>query len=444
MYAFSNRISGGSVRRRLLLSPIALGVLLAQIAQAHAVAGRSDQPRPPSPRGRIWVINANVREHSPQDARRHSDMRNFVDRALEMARGDSPDIVLLQQVNLSATRWLRGAFERRTGHRFVAIESPPMRVRSDTPSRNGVVRDDSAILVNASTTRSVDHGTFRVSQDREAARRLPITQVVPWAEVIERPGAGPQLRATFTSLHYPTHRAFVSRPQSHTHKARWSARLSGLVGKQMPDQGIGDGRVPVLAGDFNARRCQLPTEDSARNCRPTRFWKTLTRLNYREAMYEAEFWRKDSGVIDFVFARGNFSDVRWDYTYKGQAGKGFYSDHRVEAVLLEDTDTTPPYMPNRPRYRPSPDYQPFICDWGGWPTGWDGGSGRKEWVVFRRKHGEDEWKVIGRVGSARFQDNEVDIHGGEVYYYRIAALDWAGNMSKPTAAIRVPRTSPEG
>src|SRR5688572_3064490 len=31
-----------------------------------------------SPPGKIWVVNANVREHRPRDSRRHGDMREFV------------------------------------------------------------------------------------------------------------------------------------------------------------------------------------------------------------------------------------------------------------------------------------------------------------------------------------------------------------------------------
>lgn len=393
-------------------------------------AAASKERLPNSRPGRMWVLNANVKEQVPGDSRHHADMRRFVIAALQTSERHAPDVVLLQQVNSTSTEWLRKAFSLRTGNRFAIVVGPSEQTRVDIEPKELNRRNDSAILINRSSARVISSGKFRVTQRRRYASRKPIQQVVPWATIAERRG---DLHMTVTSIHYPTHGAFRNRRMSFSQKAGWSVRLSRLIRRQRPDSG--DGHVPVLAGDFNALKCHLGTSDYDKNCRQTKLWKTLAGLRYREALDVGEYSRMDRNIIDFVFTRGNISDVFWDYGFHQKN----YSDHGVAAVLLEDQDTTPPYKPHYFGLRMSAG-QPYLYGWANRHAfvGWDGGSGFKHWLIYRTKLNQNDWQLIGHSRDDKFTDSKVDIDGGDAFRYRVAAMDRAGNISQPSNSKRIP------
>lgn len=397
-----------------------------------------DKRLPASKLGRMWVVNANVKEHEPKDARNHSDVRRFVFMAMNQTYVRAPDVVLLQEVNEAATRFLAGAFTRRTGNRF-AIAVTPHGPTKTVGDRGTVTRDDSAILFNASATRVTASGKFQVIQRRATASRRPMRQVVPWATIIERGKHPDRLRMVAASIHYPKHSAFRTRKMSYSHKARWSAKLNRLLGQRVRSSSSLGG-IPVLAGDFNGLKCVLGTSDNHENCRPTKLWTRMRRLRYKEALEVGEYRRMDRKIIDFSFTQGNVSRVRFDYSYHEDSGAEYYSDHGVMAALLEDEDTTPPKPPNSPECEIEPNGDVRLYEWeGGWRgsggrTGWDGGSGLKDWLVSRRGPGQEQFKLIGRVRDhlqteSHFIDDTVVLVDDKEYLYEIRAIDRAGNIS---------------
>ena len=384
--------------------------------------------------GRIWVVNGNVREQGPPDSHRRGDMKRFVNKALEMTLGKAPDVVLLQQLNASSADWLAGEFSRITGRTFRVLLSPADSVRSNGPKMSR--RDDSAILINSGTMRTVDSGKFAVSQRPRSAKRIATQQAVPWAELIERGKSPDRLRTAVTSIHFPTHRSFKGRRTSHRHKARWSRKLHRLLAARMPDQGVGDNRVPILAGDFNARMCELPTSYRRRNCHPTKFNKVLTEFNYREAFHVGDFPYRDTGFIDFIFTRGNIVDMARDYEFHDHPN--LYSDHPVMAALIEDEDSTGPRRADRPRVQRLFGHL-IVQGWGYDMAGWDGGTGFRRWLLYRRTEESVSWELIARLSHAIYRDLEVDASEGEAFYYRVIGEDWAGNLSKPSRQGNVSR-----
>lgn len=426
--------------RRRYSTLLALSSVVVTLAHHSPMQARTQSNHPPSPPGRMWVVNANVREFKPVDVRHHADMYRFVTRSLAMTRGEAPDVVLLQQVNLAATRWLQTAFTSRTGARFKAVKLPPAVVRIRR-SGGAVVRNDSAILINASMVRAPTAGTFRVKQTRRTARHERIEQVIPWAEVVERGRSPLSLRMALTSIHFPTHHTFRSRKLSQQQKAQWSVKLHRQLADEMPDRGSGDGRVRVLAGDFNVRRCEPGTDSRwISDCRTNPFWTALESRGYRESLFVGNYLHTKPSTIDFMFSTGEISDVRWDHRYDPKGTSSYYSDHRVGASLLEDVDTTPPHKGRRPIYEKSDRNHPRITEWA-WEgrAGWDGGSGKKAWLIYRRRLGEQMWERVAETPMGRWEDYDIDLAADEVFEYRITAIDREGNESRPTGILRVPR-----
>lgn len=389
--------------------------------------------------GRMWVVNANVREQAPRDARDHSDMKRFVYMALLQTHQRAPDFVLLQQVNRSSTEWLKKNFSQRTGSRFKIAVAPRGPTRTISESRGTIHRDDSAILFNSSKTRLVDSGKFEVVQRAGTASRRPMHQVVPWATIIERGSDPDRLQMAAASIHFPKHSVFKNRLMSYSHKARWGVRVDRFLRHRIHGSGRLGG-IPVLGGDFNGLKCVLGTSDYRENCRPTKLWKRMLKLRYKEGLDVAQWRDMGRKIIDYVFTRGNFIQANWDRAYHSDRGDDYYSDHGSMAVLVEDEDTAPPEPPFPPDWEMNPKGYPRLYDWEGGSrdtggtTGWDGGSGLKHWLVYRRGPNQEQFKMIGRVPDRlhheeHFVDGEVTLDDDDEYQYMIGAADRAGNIS---------------
>lgn len=388
---------------------------------------------PISPPGKIWVVDANVKEHDRADIKDHQDMRNFVKRTMFMTRWNAPDVILLQEVNWWSARWLERAFERRTGHGFRVISGPPGTIRTEM-KRGFLRRDDSAILMNSSSMRLLSNGKFHVRHRRDAASRRPMWQMVPWARMIEKGRRGNRLQAAVASVHYPRHSTFENRSQSHRHKARWSRQLARLLDMKMPDRGVGDGRVSVITGDFNAHTCS--TED--RPCVPNEHWRALTKLRYRDALRVCG-WREYFHRIDFMFTKANIADVLWDHQQSVSWVNSWpqaYSDHPLITALIEDEDTTPPLAAEE-KIRVEFEDNDLELFWGSsrgmwrWTHegGWDGGVGLSHWLLYRRETEEQPWTLIASPKTGHYIDKDFDSDGSRLFQYRVAAVDRAGNVS---------------
>lgn len=423
---------GGRFRFRFFTPVFVCATLVIALLQivAPSAAGKNS---PRSKLGRMWVVTGNVNEQRANDAHDHSDMRLFVSETIEQTEGAAPDVVLLQQVNQSSAKWIGNAFAKRTGSRFAVAVPPGSPTLRRVASQDLSIRDDSAILVNTSTSRVLAAGKTQVTQRPRAASRTPIRQIVPWAKVMERGKGADRLKMIAASIHYPKHSAFVGRPASHQHKARWSGSLNRFLGGKLPDAGVGDGRIPVLGGDFNAQKCRLGTFDSDGTCREMNFWRTLSRLRYRDAINmmqgQSDSWVR--AIIDFLFTRANVSIAHRD-------GAPNYSDHGVAAALLEDEDTTPPWRPGRGYWTTTDKGHPCLWSFANGSSGWDGGSGLKKWVVYRSVTGGNDWELAGsitdRIGNVHFMDRHVTHSGNGQLKYKVAAVDRAGNASRTVPA----------
>lgn len=411
-----------------------LASIQAGLKQVHAAGGGT---LPVSPRGFIWVVNTNVQEHRTFDSRHHGDMKDYVLKTTWHTHPHTPDVVLLQQVNQRSTRWLAKEFSRVTGHPFGIAIRPADAIRKKVDNGRFVKRDDSAILFNKSTIDVLASGKTEVTQRRDAVKGTPIRQVVPWAKVVELDSGNKALRMIATSIHYPTHGSFKNRRESQLHKARWSSQLSRFADSKMPTAGDGDRRVAVLGGDFNTQKCKLGTYDSDGSCRAMGFWRRLTRLGYKEPINRllGPIDYRARPIIDFIFTRGNVANAAWDDV---NDGKG-YSDHALITALVEDEDTTPPWGAGNGRWIFDEAGHPWLRHYAGLWRGWDGGSGFRRWVIYRRMSPPEGWELIGYTKEAEFHDAEIladteseeDALKGNLQYV-IRAEDRVGHLSVPT------------
>ena len=369
-------------------------------------------------------------------------MRLFVQEAIVQTANESPDVVLLQQVSRSSTAYLKKAFSRATGDRFVIGAGPARQTRAEEGPR--VRRDDSAILVNVSTSRVLATGKTTVTQRPKYASRTPMIQVIPWVKVVEKGDRGPRVRTIAASIHYPKHSAFKNRTVSHLQKQRWSAKLSRFLNRKLPNGRIGDGRIAVLGGDFNAQKCKLGTFDQNGTCREMGFWRTLTKLGYRDPINMVLIDKDLSSrpVIDFIFSRAFVSQASFDGRFA--RGEWTYSDHGVGAGLLEDVDTTPPNRPETGKWRLTDDGHPCVWSFAANSAGWDGGSGTKEWILYRKVR-DEKWGVVKKLdykgtGDTRFVDSEFTPVPGDKPQYGVASADRAGNVSRIIPAVHFSRS----
>jgi hypothetical protein len=152
-------------------------------------------------------------------------------------------------------------------------------------------------------------------------------------------------------------------------------------------------------------------------------------MRYREALHVGEWNLIKDRIIDFIFNKGNVSEVYWDFWNHAAYGSDSYSDHGVAAALLEDEDTTPP-INKRVSWEVRPNGRPRLFGWWSHYGGWDGGTGLKYWAIYRRQSAADEWDLIARTRDRHYLDMEVMLGEGDSVQYRVAAVDRAGNMSK--------------
>ena len=412
-----------------LLAPIQAG-----LNRVHAGEG---EVLPASPPGFIWVVNTNVQEHRAFDSRHHGDMKDYVLKTTWSTYPHAPDVVLLQQVNQRSTEWLAKEFSRRTGRPFGIATRPADTIRKKVDGGRFVKRDDTAILFNKSTIDVLAAGKTEVIQRRDAVIRTPIRQVVPWVKVLERDSGNKALRMIAASIHYPTHGTFKTRRQSQLHKARWSLQLNRFVNSKMATAGTGDRRIAVLAGDFNTQKCKLGTFDHDGSCRPMGFWRNLRQAGYKEPVntITGRFDHRVRPIIDFIFSRANAAEARWDGSNNGAV----YSDHALTTALLEDRDTTPPSEARGGVWIFDDEGHPWLRHYASSAAGWDGGSGWRRWLVYRRESPDDEWQLIKRTKDSEFFDEDTvaatkaeQKELKETFRYAITAEDRAGNIAPLT------------
>lgn len=290
-----------------------------------------------SPAGQVLVLSANLKKAVPRD-RIDSEIVNFAQRVPEVVPF-APDAVVLQEVVESSAARVAELLGNSTGFGFEIAVTPGPEPVVGRKDEQLVVRN-SAILVNRRTMRVVDEGGFVASRylSRDAAPELE-PRIKEHPHCLARTRSG-NIDLPLVSIHFVTNEKFAASTMGFCYKAQWAREVLNFVQTQYPQRDVP--LVPVIAGDFNNRRCLKAREKVA--CEVLPFWHVLTAQGgYSDAVFERYGGSEKSLAaqtngrkrIDYVFARGAVLDASHDVGYEARRGeRDFYSDHRLLWALL--------------------------------------------------------------------------------------------------------------
>lgn len=299
-----------------VMAVLALGAL-----STTSIAGSVADHSPP---GQMLVVTTNVQEAwggTTNDMRSMSELDNYVRRLLNQVPFH-PDVVLLQEVRRKSAKYIKGKLTRATGDTYRFGWRPPFRPWTQNPKRRWEM--DSAILINAETTRKLDRGgwidlTYKRSHAADKSIRVETTRHAR-VSVAERDG-GMTLGAASVHLQYGR---MLARYEDR-YQAKWTDKIADTLMNRYPST------RRTIGGDFNQDRCRGSSD--VRNCRRSPFWANLTTdpWNYDDMLYRA-FLDGDNGVglggVDFIFTTGDTGAAGSDTSYDKNDPSQFYSDHR--------------------------------------------------------------------------------------------------------------------
>jgi endonuclease/exonuclease/phosphatase family metal-dependent hydrolase len=377
----------------------------------------------------VLLVSANLHEIDYPDAGRIDDLKRFVKR-LDHDLSHRPDVLALQEIAGHSAETVAALLTNRFNDRYrvvVVAGDPPWKQLSATK----VLGVDSAILVNARTMRTPRHSghvridyPYKLSTPGQESR----VKMHPIALVKERKGG---LAVPIASVHFPKTELFRNRRVSQKLKRRWMARIDKALARAYP--GKRHRRMRVIAGDLNNKRCMT----GRRICRATPAYKlTKNRLNYTDAFQALNGW---GNPIDFIFSRPAVVSSGWDFS--ASFNNRSYSDHGYRWALLERNDTTAPTSPKRIRQQKG--NRKFV-KLAHWDKARDGGTGLARYVVKRSRKGSSRgFHIVGKSEDRKFKDFKVK--AGVRYWYRVIAVDRAGNRSRRSrsAGVRAGKPIPK-
>ena len=365
------------------------------------------------------MVTANIHETTYSDVTDAKDLRIFVRRVLRRLPRP-PDAVALQELWGRSAYKVARIFSRNTNAGYavaVAAGDPPW----SQPNPSHVIGSDTAIVVNTKKVRVGRSGYIKLGYN--------VSNAAPGREVRVKKHAYAMVRkrrASFAvplvSVHFPKTEHFSSAETSRRVKGRWVRRINKRLGRAFSKGGLRRNRV--IAGDINNPRCRRDKP----LCSLTPAYRIATReYRYRDSVSAMNGW---TNPIDFIFSKTPVVDSGVDPRPKK---KHRYSDHVFRWALIENRDRTAPTPPGRiSKTKGTERYVRLV----GWKNVRDGGSGFAHFKIKKSHKGPNRgFHAIGKTRKTRFEDRKVK--RGRKYWYRVVALDRAGNRRKsPTVKVR--------
>jgi hypothetical protein len=319
-----------SSRKRLLpltCAAVTVGSLLVSAAMAPVKPSRShpsmslSAASASSPPGKMVVVSSNLLAGLGNQPPMRPRMALYVDRLLNQTPY-FPDVLLLQEVKRSSADRVAYLLSKKTGDRYVVAVRPPWVPWHQTPRIR--TETDSGIVINATTTKKLDHGgyislTYKRSDALDPTDRVEINQHARLS-VKERDGG---LKLGVASVHFQ-YKRLKNRGLWRFYQKKWAKKVTAKLTSKYP------GTQHTVGGDFNRPRCIHP--GSPLTCKKNPFWRVfVNRRHYRDSIYKV--WRDGKkhlglGGVDFIFTKGNPTNARDDRSYAPQSSTDFYSDHR--------------------------------------------------------------------------------------------------------------------
>jgi endonuclease/exonuclease/phosphatase family metal-dependent hydrolase len=274
-----------------------------------------------SPSGKVLVVTTNLRAAWGDQGDMRVRMSRYVDRLLNQAPY-FPDVLLLQEVKRNSADRVASLLSRRTRDRYVVAVRPPRIPWRQTPKIR--TETDSAIVINRTTTKKLDHGgyislTFKRSDAADPSKRVEINQHARLS--VQEISSG--MKLSVASVHFQ-YRLLKNRALWRPYQKQWAQKVAKKLGAKYP------GTIQTVGGDFNRTRCIHPGSGTL-TCTKNPFWrKFVNRHHYMDTIYRV--WRDGKkhlglGGVDFIFTKGLPTNAQTDVSYNQRVRSTFYSDH---------------------------------------------------------------------------------------------------------------------
>jgi hypothetical protein len=293
-----------------------------------------------TPLGRLLIVSANLDLAFPKRPPNPAQTGAFADRVASILP-HAPDAVLLQEVDRPNASNLAAQLSERLPFAY-AVKAAPNEPVVDKSSDKEDVVGDTAIVLNTTTMRALERPGV-ISTRYRADDRAPGTKPRAKQHVFLAAGErGGSLKLAMASVHFVPAERLASPIVGFCYKGQWTQKITRLLSGRYP------GRLHVIGGDFNNRRCLATTETV--QCDTWPFWFALVhKWRFKDAIFAVhgtsdetlrEQYRKGTGYsklrVDYIFTTGTVVDASHDTTYGAIPGDpGFYSDHRLLWSLIE-------------------------------------------------------------------------------------------------------------
>lgn len=280
--------------------------------------------------GEILVLTMNLEEAYSMgvgDTRDNFEVDNFATRVRDVVP-QTPDVVLLQEVNYQTSDLAARKLSQRLGDRFIVAVRPKRNTTVEYPSKQ--VHTETAILLNSATMAIDDRGGYIDST-------YPKSAAAPGDKVNVRRHAFMMaserttgIKVPLVSVHYAMVKSFKTEQLSNEYRGKWSRQIENKLARRY--QADSTSRATVVGGDFNASRCVSGSFDS---CKEASYVKVFTSAphKYVDTLRELGL----PAGVDVLFSTGRPLRGDWDYTgdFSENDRKRFYSDHRFRWVVVE-------------------------------------------------------------------------------------------------------------
>ena len=320
-------------RRLASRRAVAGATLLAAALGSSIVPGVRAAGTEHSPPGAVLVVTANLKEaYANGDVSDSSDMEVFVKRLINQVPY-IPDVALLQEVNRVSAGNVATLLGFATGDSYFVVIGPGAKWAGRT--QGGVVKVDTAILVNADTMLTLDPGSFvasRYSLKEAAAGRQPVIKNHAYMQAQEIVGG---LRLDLSSVHFVPRSFLASDDVDLAARERWTRQIVTELNRVYPTGSANE--TTTIGGDFNSRFC-LEQSDDGGGCQVFKpFWKLLVdELGFTDAMHATS----NPAGIDYIFTSEGISQAGLDRSYLIKKRNGtldpsdFYSDHAFRWAVV--------------------------------------------------------------------------------------------------------------
>ena len=305
---------------------------------------------PPSPAGRILVVNQNIKEVHGQvpddifpgygDQHKSRELKNMARRWIGLV-DYAPDLFLLQESSPRAARKTARFLSQRfrLPYRAVVAPSKSLWMHRDRLGWT-VTKRNSALIMNASSMKFRNGGYLPAKQlDKDREYGVKTIQHQAYGLFNER-RTGRPLAAM--AIHFNANSFFKNPRLGNRRREAWTNQVARFLKNKYPAP-----KLRIIGGEFSHNRCRHQRWETI-VCNEARFYRTITdEFGYTDAVLKANSTSNDDlkeqatskdgrpKRVDYLFVKPNVVDASRDVTYSASKGdRNYISDHKGDWALI--------------------------------------------------------------------------------------------------------------